>query len=906
MKSIKARSIFVGFIVVLALFLSYSSFVYFSLPSDIRNDPGVLQKHIPRGFPDSHVTFGLDLQGGVQLVLGVDTAGAIDNKLERYGTELSRWIEGKAYPFKTAYVKKGSAVLHVDFDAGADVKKFTDEYLKTAPGLIASRSDTTSVEFQFEEARLADTRNAALEQAERVIRSRVDKWGNTEPLINRRAGNSIMVQLPGFKDPGKAKELLGRTAQLKFKLVDDEFTGFNALQTPAGMTTERHGSGISFVSTDKQQILDLVKGKVPEGRELLFESESVAGGSKTQYKSIVVLAATELAGEDIAEAIAVTDQSSFDQRPGVSLRMTPAGATRFEEVTAKSVKKRLAIVLDDAVVSAPQINERIGGGNAMIHLGQGDFNKMMEEATQLSMILKSGAIPANIHILEERQVGASLGPELVRQGIFSALFGLALVFIFMILYYRRPGLIASIALLLNALFLLALMALFNSSLSLPGIAGFILTLGMAVDANVLINERIRYELRHGKAGKKALEIGFGKAFWTIFDSHVTTMTAAVILLQTTSSGPVRGFAITLLMGLGVSMFTSLYCAKLMFDFAVSRCKSEDEVRHWVGAGYKSLFAGRKTSFDFVGAAPKFFIVCLIGIASMAAVVSTRGMNWAVDFAGGTEVEIKLQKDIDSATLEQVAKKSEIDEIAIQALEGGRKNFLIRFENKRAKDNKDLANVADSRAQIFQQNIKSDLVDYQPQVLRVDYVGPQVGKELRNQGILSLLYALLGIVVYVALRFDFRFGPGSLIKLFIDLFAVAGFYIFFYRSFDLTAIAALLTIAGYGISDAVVVYDRIREMLAENKGFTDIKVLVNEAVNETLSRTILVSFATLLSLLGILTFGSGGIWNFAGSLVLGIVMATLSSIFIAAYGVVFMTRLQGKNTIKKVGLQTTKP
>ena len=250
MKSIKARSILVGFIIILALFLSYSSFVYFSLPSDTRNDPGILQKNLPRGFPDSHVTLGLDLQGGVQLVLGVDTAGAIDNKLERYGTELSRWIEGKGYPFKTAYVKKGTAVLHVEFEDNADIKKFTDEYLKIAPGLIASRSDSKSVEFQFEEARLADTRSAALEQAERVIRSRVDKWGNTEPLINRRSGNAIMVQLPGFKDPGKAKELLGRTAQLKFKLVDDDFTGFNALPVPPGMTTERHGSGVSFVTTD--------------------------------------------------------------------------------------------------------------------------------------------------------------------------------------------------------------------------------------------------------------------------------------------------------------------------------------------------------------------------------------------------------------------------------------------------------------------------------------------------------------------------------------------------------------------------------------------------------------------------------------------------------------------------------
>lgn len=426
------------------------------------------------------------------------------------------------------------------------------------------------------------------------------------------------------------------------------------------------------------------------------------------------------------------------------------------------------------------------------------------------------------------------------------------------------------------------MAMFNFSLTLPGIAGFILTLGMAVDANVLINERIRQELREGKSARKALETGFGKVFWTIFDSNVTTLIAAIVLLQTTSSGPIRGFAVTLLIGLSVSMFTALYCSRLFFDIAIYNARTEDDMRKWVGAGYAGIFGKRTPRFDFMRYAPHFGAACALAIIGMFAIVSTKGMNWSVDFAGGTEVEVKFSQDISTSRLEQVAKASEIEELSIQAIGGKREQFVLRFDNKSTGAGTQPA-TSDPRAQAFQRNLTAQLSDAKPEVLRVDYVGPQVGKELRNQGILSLIYALFGIVIYIAVRFDARFGPGSLVKVFVDLCSVACFYVFFWRSFDLTSIAALLTIAGYGINDAVVVYDRLREVLRERPG-ANIFDCVNQAINQTLSRTFITSFVTFVSLIGILAFASGSIWNFAAAMGVSLVVVTFTSMFIGAYGV----------------------
>ena len=871
--NVRLRIWLIAALAVYALYSVVPTIVYFSLPKNVRNDPVELSKRLPSWFPQKHVKLGLDLQGGVQLVLGVDTEVAIDNKLGRIGTEVVRWANSDKKQVKTAYALKGSQTLRIELEPEVDRGDFKIALKEEFAGLSQVDYEGTRIDFQYDDERMVTIRNAALEQAERVVRSRVDKWGVSEPSISRRADKSILVQLPGFKDTSKARELLGRTAQLKFKMVDEKFDGFNSLtsQLPEKVKFEKRGNGsaISFISEDKQAILDLVKGKIPEGRELLFEHVSIAGGKKTRYISHVLHAATEISGEDVLDAFVITDTSSLDNRPAVSLKFTGSGGKRFADVTGENINNRMAIVLDDIVVSDPVINTRISGGSAQITLGSGKaYNEIMEEANELSLVLKSGALPAPITILEERQVGATLGPELANQGVNSVIFGLVLVLVFMLFWYKRPGFISCVTLGLNAMFLLALMGWFGFSLTLPGFAGFILTLGMAVDANVLINERIRQELRNGKNAKNAVENGYKKVFWTIIDANVTTLIAALVLLETNSSGPIKGFAVALILGLLVSMFTSLYCSKMMFQFALGGNLSDKQVRTWLGG--EAAVKGGKFSFDFL----KFGkLAAITAIATSVLVVGLgvgKGLNWSVDFAGGTEIELTFAKPVETQQIRQILKDNGVPSATLQSAGSeANKRFLIRFEKVNNLENQKIRDA-----------LLSGLKPFSPDLLRVDYVGPLIGKEIRNQGLKSVIWAILGVLIYIGLRFDVRFAPGAVVKMVVDIFVIMGFYVLFYRSFDLTSIAALLTAVGYSVNDTIVIYDRIRQNLVE-KPRLGMYETVNVSLNETLTRTINTSVTTILALFGILAFGSAQIWNFAAAMTAGVIAATLSSNFIAS-------------------------
>ena len=883
MKSIRWRSCVIAGLTLLSIYLLVPTYFYMSQPAELRNDHEHMKKVMPRGLPNVRLNLGLDLQGGVQLVLGVDLEQAVENRLGRIGTELNTWIKDKGIPFKTAYVVKGQNTLRVELDTGADIDKFKDEFRKQFAGLeIAERKDLL-IDYKFKAEQIASIKASALEQAERVIRSRVDKWGVTEPSINRRADGSILAQLPGFKDPEKAKELLGRTAQLKFKIVDDEFRGFDAISRalPAGVTADSSSGSVTLISEDREQIIAATKGLVPPDRELVFGKEALAGGNKFRYSSYVVKAATDVGGDDILDANVTIDQSQFDNRPAVSLTFTAIGAKRFEDVTGANVRKRMAILLDDLVESAPVINQKIGGGNAIITLGSGrNHDEIMKEATQLTLVLKSGALPATITIMEQRMVGASLGPELTQRGLNGVLLGLVLVFIFMLAYYRRPGLIACAALILNAIFLVAMMASFGFAMTLPGIAGFVLSLGIAVDANVLINERIRQELREGKAYKKALERGFEKVFWTVIDGHVTTLLAAVILLSTNASGPIRGFAVALTIGLIISIFTALYCSRLFFDVVLTRNTDPAVQKKWLGGDWalkKFDYHFNFLRWDSIATGLAIFLSLAVVIGS-----SVKGMHWAVDFVGGTEVEVQFAENVSADQLRDVGAKAGINELIVQSLKGSNKNYLLRFEEVPGKGSsaEDHDPTGGVKVQKFQSILIADLAASKPDVLRVDFVGPQIGREMRNQGFVSVFYVFLGIMLYLGFRFDMRFGTAAVIKLIPDACAMLAFYLVFWKSFDLTSVAALLTGIGYSVNDVIVVFDRIRENLhlyprrtfAEN---------INISINESLSRTINTSVVTNLSIAGIIVFGPDTIRNFAIAMSVGIISATVTTSFVGS-------------------------
>jgi len=479
--------------------------------------------------PRTSINLGLDLQGGIHLVLGVDVDKALEAQVERAGDTVRAELE-----------KKGIAVSKVERRGTSDLAvqvaspQSWDSALATVTEVLGAfdRKEAEQaagrIVMTLKPREAAQIRELAVRQGLETIRNRVDQFGVAEPSIQQQGENRILVQLPGVQDPERAKALIGKTALLEFKLVDDKGDPETALR-----------SG------------------VPEGDEILYQRRIDKETHQERKVPFLVQKKAYVTGRDVATARVSIDQNTSE--PYVSVDFNAAGGRAFSDLTDANVGRRLAIVLDGNVHSAPQIRERIPSGRAQI---TGGFTSA--EATDLAIVLRAGALPAPVQVLEERTVGPSLGADSVRQGIIAILASTALVFVFMMAYYRLSGLIADVALGLNLLLLLATMAGFHATLTLPGIAGIALTIGMAVDTNILIFERIREELRGGKTIRGAIETGFSRAFKTVVDTHVTVLVSGLILFQF-GTGPVKGFAVTLMIGIAASLFTAVFFTRLLFD-----------------------------------------------------------------------------------------------------------------------------------------------------------------------------------------------------------------------------------------------------------------------------------------------------------------------------------------------------
>jgi preprotein translocase subunit SecD len=476
--------------------------------------------------PRKSINLGLDLQGGIHLVLGVDVDKAVENVVERTAGDLRGALEKKGIGAQVA--RQGPTDVTVQLTSPPAFKD-AQAVLADFPNFAIRSSDAAAGRFQLAltEKEVARLRDFAVRQGVETIRNRVDQFGVAEPTIQRQGENRILVQLPGIQDPTRAKALIGKTAVLEFKLVDDQ--------------------------ADVEKAL---KDGPPPGDEILYERR-VNRETKAETKiPLVVKKRTLLTGDLIQNGeVRIGDSGE----PYVSVTFNAIGARVFGELTEQNVNKRLAIVLDGNVHSAPVIRERIPSGQAQI---SGGFTP--EEARDLAIVLRAGALPAPVQILEERTVGPSLGADSIRKGVFSTLAGAVAVVLFMVVYYRLSGLVADLALVLNLLILLACMAAFHATLTLPGIAGIVLTIGMAVDTNILIFERIREEFRLGKSVRAAIEAGFKRAFTTVIDTHVTVVVSAVILYQF-GTGPVKGFAVSLMIGILASLFTAVFFTRLVFD-----------------------------------------------------------------------------------------------------------------------------------------------------------------------------------------------------------------------------------------------------------------------------------------------------------------------------------------------------
>ncbi|HET7788740.1 MAG TPA: protein translocase subunit SecD [Myxococcales bacterium] len=564
---------FIAAVTLLAVWALVPSVTYFRLPASDRNEASVFEKARPKWAPAKHLNLGLDLQGGIHLVMGVEVDRAVREKAVRRAEEIAAELDRK--DVKGADVKgdPDTGIVTVTAPDTGKAKDVLAEY----SDMYVRRTSGSTVELAMKDDAVKQLKESAVDQAMKAIRNRVDQWGVSEPTIAKRGDASILVQLPGYSNPEKAKELIGRTAQLQFKIVDDADQTVTKLTLPQGIALnwDRYtGAGEALVSSpyleskDRAQLAEYLKGKAPPAHEFAIGKIEQRGGEPT-YRSWLLDQKQGLTGEYITDARVAFDNSPGEgNRPYVQVTFNRTGADLFGKLTKANVKKRMAIVLDDTVDSAPIIQTEIPGGICSISLGGlRPINEILEEAKSLALVLKSGALPAPVRILEERSVGASLGPELVRRGSMAALIGMLAVLAFMAVYYRFSGVVADVALVLNGLVVLAIMAALNSTLTLPGIAGFVLTLGMAVDANVLINERIREELKTGKSIVAAVSTGYDKVFWTIFDGHVTALVAGFVI-RAYGSGPVRGFATTLIIGLLASMFTSIVVTRAIVEWFV--------------------------------------------------------------------------------------------------------------------------------------------------------------------------------------------------------------------------------------------------------------------------------------------------------------------------------------------------
>jgi preprotein translocase subunit SecD len=479
--------------------------------------------------PGKTINLGLDLQGGIHLVLGVDVDKYITTQTERAGEDLRAALERKGVGVKRV-AREGLNRVAIELANPASWNDALTVAAEFSAYEVTQRDDKAGrFVLTMRERQVAQLRDDAVRQGVETIRNRIDQFGVAEATITRQGDDRILIQLPGVQDPERAKALIGKTALLEFKLLDE--------QTP---------------------VEQALAGKLPETSEVLYQRR-VDKETKAERKvPYVVQKRTLLTGAELTRAEVQADPNS----PGnwqVAIEFTATGTRIFGEVTEQNVGRHLAIILDGTLYSAPRINERIPGGRAVI---TGQFT--VDEARDLAIVLRAGALPAPVTILEERRVGPSLGADSIRQGMIAIAGSAAAVFLFMVLYYRLSGLIADVALILNLIILMASMAAFGATLTLPGIAGIALTIGMAVDTNILIFERIREELRVGKTVRSAIEAGFARALRTIIDTHLTVMVTAAILYNF-GTGPVKGFAVSLFVGLSASLFTAYFFTRLLFD-----------------------------------------------------------------------------------------------------------------------------------------------------------------------------------------------------------------------------------------------------------------------------------------------------------------------------------------------------
>ncbi|MDQ0287930.1 protein translocase subunit SecD [Oligosphaera ethanolica] len=678
-----------------------------------------------------------------------------------------------------------------------------------------------------------------------IMDNRLNSMGVTEPEIKATGKNTISVRMPSVDEADKSdiRSTIKQAAKLEFHLV-----------------AENSDELVSQYMADRQNF------RTPPGL-IRKEIESERNGELITQVVFIEKTPQRIRGEDVDKAFPNVDEFG---NWSISLRFKSRGARAFADVTGKNVGRQLAIVLDGVVYSAPNIREAISGGQAEI---SGSFT--FEEARRLSGVIASGNVPVTVNIDSEFGTDPTLGADSVRSGSWAGLLGMALVILFMMWYYRVAGLIAVSALVVNTVLVLGTMALTKATITMPGIAGMVLTIGMAVDANVLIFERIREELKRGKTIGNAIVAGYQRAFSSIFDSNLTTLVTAFFMYQF-GSGSVKGFAVTLSFGIFASMFTAIFMTRAIFDLLVLR----DIIKGLPMRTFKFL---ENLNVDYLkyrkNAIRGSLVLCVVSLACFGVRYFGTKDALGLDFAGGTELAYTC--DGQAPDVDEVRKflgtqgYGDNLRVGYKRGQGGERLLEIVLPIIKVKDQ-----VQEVDYTAFSMALDQAFPEVKIGLKQTNTVGGNVGAKFRNDAIWAAVLSTLGIIVYLAFRFELMFGLAAVLAVAHDALVSAGLFMLCGGQLSLTAMAALMTIFGYSLNDTIVIFDRIRETRELNKDKSYYE-LINQAVNESMSRTLLTSLTTLLVVVSLLVFGGGAIFDFALIMFFGIFTGTYSTIFIAS-------------------------
>ena len=858
------------------------------------------------------VGLGLDLKGGMNVILQVDMPDML-RSMKSGDTDSV---------FESALAKANAAVESHQSDDF--VSSFVENYRAAKPQADFSVVFQNIVNAGMSDDAVRSTLKAQVKDrvdnsATNVLRNRIDQFGVVSPNIQVLQGKDgqILLELPGVKDHERVRDLLQRSANLEFyetytaqdlgnslgalvsALAAD--SAYNVAPLAALIQTGGYGATVGYAADAKAmaQINELLES--PAAKNILPSDLKLRWAVKPTTRTdnngkeinfgYALYSLRAHGGQPALDGKAVSDASSnYDPMRGneVSMRMNPEGARAWARVTRQNIGKQVAIVLDDQVYSAPNVNDAIEGGQSSI---TGDFS--IEEARDLANVLKSGKMDAKVHIISDMVVGPSLGKQAIQDGFVSFVVALVLLMIFMMVFYGViPGLIANICLICNLFFTIGILASFQAVLTMSGIAGIVLSLGMAVDANVLIFERTKEELRAGKNVRNALADGYSNAFSAIFDSNLTSIITGVILLLF-GTGPIKGFATTLIIGLVCSFFTAVYLSRLFFLW-FAKTKAFNKLTFSTSLS-KKMFVN--SHINFLGQRKISFTVVGIVIAVVVISLFARGLNQGIDFSGGRNYIVKFEKPVNTVELQEaLAPAFEGGSVSVITIESSNQvristNYKIQSQFDGPETDKE---ITSKLFEVLKPYLREGMTaeefsttDASQGIVSSQKVGPSIADDMRTDAYIAVMIALVAMFFYILLRFrNVAFSLGALAAVAFTALTIIGFYSIFYgvlpfaMEVDQTFIAAILTVIGYQINDTVVVFDRVRE----NVGLypkQDFFTTINNSINTTLGRTIMTSCSTILVLLCIFILGGDAIRSFTFAMLFGVIIGTLATIYVAA-------------------------